>query len=289
MKILVTGKNGQLGRELHRLCPVEHKLIGLSREELDITDRSAVESVVEKHRPNLIINAAAYTAVDKAEKEQDLAFAVNTIGASNLAEICKNLSVRLIHISTDFVFDGKKSSPYLITNKLNPLGVYGASKAEAEVAVQNVLPEAVIVRTAWVYSADGNNFVSTMLRLMSDRKILGVVADQIGTPTWTGTLAKVLFILAEQKSVKGIFHCTDLGVASWYDFAVAIFEESKKFGLIPSDKELSIDAIRTEDYPTPAERPSYSVLDKSRLIHELEVELPHWRESLRQALSLKSQ
>ncbi|WP_444945009.1 dTDP-4-dehydrorhamnose reductase [Microbulbifer sp. ZKSA006] len=289
MKILVTGKNGQLGRELQNLCPIEHELISLSREELDISDRQMVETVIQQHCPEVIINAAAYTAVDKAEKEQNLVFSVNLDGALNLAKFCKQFGIRFIHISTDFVFDGQKSSPYSELDEIAPLGVYGASKAEAEIAIQKIFPESVIIRTAWVYSVYGNNFVNTMLRLMSDKEQLGVVADQVGTPTWTGTLAKVLFALVKKESAKGIYHCTDLGVASWYDFAVAIFEEGKIYGLIPRDKKLTINAITTEDYPTPAKRPSYSVLDKSRLTKELDVELQNWRNILQQALSIKAQ
>ncbi|GAA5445593.1 dTDP-4-dehydrorhamnose reductase [Microbulbifer sp. NBRC 101763] len=288
MKILVTGKNGQLATELQQQCPNEFELVSLAKEELDISDRAAVFSAVEHFCPDVIINAAAYTAVDKAEQEKEKAFSINTLGAENLAHACKEFNLRFLHVSTDFVFDGEKSSPYLVSDTVNPLGVYGSSKAEGESAVQNIIPEAIILRTAWVYAAHGKNFVNTMLRLMSERDELGVVADQVGTPTWTGSIAQALFCLAESKEAYGIYHCTDLGVASWYDFAVAIFEEGKASGRIPLDKELIIKAIATKDYPTLARRPAYSVLDKSRLVDELGMELRNWRDSLRFALSHKA-
>ncbi|WP_444939905.1 dTDP-4-dehydrorhamnose reductase [Microbulbifer sp. ZKSA004] len=282
-KILITGKDGQLGRELQNQCPVEFEIIALSRSELDISNGIIVQSVLQKIRPDIVINTAAYTAVDRAEQEQDIAYAINSKGAENLAKTCKDLSIRLIQVSTDFVFDGKKSTPYQTEDKVSPLGVYGASKAEAEAVIQKLLPDAVIVRTAWVYATHGSNFLNTMLRLMSERDELNVVADQVGTPTWTGTLARVLYSLSMKEKIKGIFHCTDLGVASWYDFAVAIFDEGKLHGLLPAEKKLTINAITTDDYPTPADRPAYSVLDKSRLLNELDIELNSWRESLRQA------
>lgn len=288
MRILVTGKNGQLASELQQQCPVEYELVPLAKDELDISNKAEVMNIVERIRPDVIINSAAYTAVDKAEQERDTAFAVNTLGAENLAFACKLFNVRLFHVSTDFVFDGEKSSPYLVSDTVNPIGTYGASKAEAETAIRNILPEALILRTSWVYAAHGKNFSNTMLRLMSECDQLGIVADQVGTPTWTGTIAEVLFALAGKKEAYGIYHCTDLGVASWYDFAVAIFEEGKAVGLLPGDKDLVINAITTKDYPTPAKRPAYSVLDKSRLAEELGIELRHWRESLRLALSCKA-
>ncbi|MCO1334474.1 dTDP-4-dehydrorhamnose reductase [Microbulbifer sp. OS29] len=288
-KILITGKNGQLGCELQNLCPDEFEMVAMARKELDISNSSAVLKAVEQAQPDIIINAAAYTAVDRAEQEREAAFSVNARGAENIALACKQVGARFIHVSTDFVFDGKKSSPYIVSDKRNPLGVYGASKAEAEAVVQKILPESVIVRTAWVYSAHGNNFANTMLRLMAERDELAVVADQVGTPTWTGTIAEVLFALARKEQAQGIYHCTDLGVASWYDFAVAIYEEGKSNGLLPANKELAIKAITTQDYPTPAQRPSYSVLDKSRLLNDLDVDLRNWRESLRQVFSSKAQ
>ncbi|WP_444895087.1 dTDP-4-dehydrorhamnose reductase [Microbulbifer sp. EKSA008] len=288
-KILITGKNGQLGRELQKLCPVDIEMVAMGREELDISNKQVVQAVIGEVKPDVIINTAAYTAVDKAEQEENVVFAINKQGSENLAEVCNSLNIRLIHVSTDFVFDGEKSAPYLTSDKVNPVGVYGSSKAEAETAVLRILPEAIIVRTAWVYASHGNNFMNTMLRLMADRDQLSVVADQVGTPTWTGTLAEILIILAQKPSVSGIYHCTDLGVASWYDFAVAIYEEGKILGVLSQDKQLDLKAIATHEYPTPAKRPSYSVLDKTRLITELDIKPRHWRESLRLALSEKKQ
>ncbi|AWF83352.1 dTDP-4-dehydrorhamnose reductase [Microbulbifer sp. A4B17] len=289
MKILVTGKNGQLGRELQGQCPTEFELIALSREELDISDIDAVKDVVERNHPDVIINAAAFTNVDNAEGDQDAAFLVNVKGVENLALVCKKFSIRFIHISTDYVFDGRKSSPYVVSDKVKPLSVYGATKAEAESVISKVLPDAVIVRTSWVYSIHSHNFVNTMLRLMVERDQLGVIADQVGTPTWTGTITRILFDLVRNKSSKGIYHCTDLGVASWYDFALAIYEEGKAKGLLPADKSLTIKAITTQDYPATAERPAYSVLDKSRLMNELGVDFKHWREILRHVFDIKVQ
>ncbi|MFA0813014.1 dTDP-4-dehydrorhamnose reductase [Microbulbifer epialgicus] len=288
-KILITGKNGQLGRELQIRCPIGIEVVALNRNELDVSNSHAVQKVIREVRPDIIINTAAYTAVDRAEQEPEIAYTINSKGAENLARECKKLDIRFIHVSTDFVFDGKKSTPYTVNDQVVPLGVYGASKAEAEAVIQELLSDAIIVRTSWVYAAHGNNFVNTMLRLMSEREQLGVVADQVGTPTWTGTLAEILYRLAEKQDAVGIYHCTDLGVASWYDFAVAIFEEAKLHGLLPQEKKLVINAIATSDYPTPAERPAYSVLDKSRLLSELGIELKNWRESLKQAFSTKAE
>lgn len=284
MKILVTGKNGQLGRQLQKQVVNDAMVIACGRDTLDITDKDQVFAVLERERPEVVINAAAYTAVDKAESEVELAHLINAQGPENLAIACRELGIRLIHVSTDFVFDGKQSHPYCPQNDRAPLGIYGASKARGEKAVETILPEAVIVRTAWVYDREGGNFVTTMLRLMRERDELGVVGDQIGTPTWAGTLAKSLFAIANLPEAKGIYHCTDAGVASWYDFAVAILEEGKAARLLPEDKHVNIRPIDTSDYPTPAMRPTYSVLDKTRLVKEAGMELKHWRQVLRGVL-----
>ncbi|MFV8781640.1 dTDP-4-dehydrorhamnose reductase [Microbulbifer sp. SA54] len=285
MKVLVTGKNGQLGKQLQKQAPADITVIAHGRETLNIADKAQVFSVLEQVRPDVVINAAAYTAVDKAESDIEQAHAINARGPENLALACRELGIRLIHVSTDFVFDGKKSQPYQPQDVRKPLGVYGESKARGEEAIEAILPEAVIVRTAWVYDREGGNFVTTMLRLMNERDVLGVVADQIGTPTWAGTLAKSLYALATSREAKGVFHCTDAGAASWYDFAVAIYEEGKAAGLLPQDKALKVNPIATSDYPTPASRPSYSVLDKTRLVAEAGVSLGHWRKVLRSVLA----
>ncbi|WP_444924265.1 dTDP-4-dehydrorhamnose reductase [Microbulbifer sp. DLAB2-AF] len=288
MRILVTGKNGQLARELQKRKPAGIDLIALGRNDLDITDSDQVMQAVNKYQPDTLVNAAAYTAVDKAESEREQAFATNATGPENLAKTCREMAIRLIHISTDFVFDGQSSTPYQPQDALRPLGVYGESKAAGEDAVQSVLPQAIILRTAWVYSAHGANFSNTMLRLMRERNQLGVVADQIGTPTSTQTLAETIFTLIGKPNLQGIYHCTDAGTASWYDFAVAIYEEAKELGLLAEAKNVEIRPINTSDYPTPAARPAYSVLDKSKLVNDLKLEPQHWRRVLREVLQEKT-
>ncbi|QKX15833.1 dTDP-4-dehydrorhamnose reductase [Microbulbifer sp. YPW1] len=281
MKILITGKNGQLGQQLQQQAPFGITLIAHGRETLNIADKDQVFAVLTEAKPDVVINAAAYTAVDKAESEVEQAHAINARGPENLALACRELGARLIHVSTDFVFDGRQSLPYTPENIRKPVSVYGESKARGEEAVEAILPEAIIVRTAWVYDREGGNFATTMLRLMGERDQLGIVADQIGTPTWAGTLAKAIYSLANVPEASGIYHCTDAGAASWYDFAVAVFEEGKAAGLLPADRKVQIGPIATSDYPTPATRPSYSVLDKTRLTKEVGVELSHWRQVLR--------
>ncbi|TLM80002.1 dTDP-4-dehydrorhamnose reductase [Microbulbifer harenosus] len=285
MKILITGKNGQLGQQLQKQASSDIIVIAHGRETLNIADKEQVFAVLKEEKPDTVINAAAYTAVDKAETDADQANAINAQGPENLALACRELGIRLIHVSTDFVFNGKQSHPYQPQDQRQPLGVYGESKARGEKAVEAVLPEAIIVRTAWVYDREGGNFVNTMLRLMNEREQLGVVADQVGTPTWAGTLAQALFALAKNPEAKGIYHCTDAGAASWYDFAVAIFEEGKAANLLPQEKQVQIKPIATSDYPTPATRPHYSVLDKTRLAKETGLELTHWRQVLRKVLT----
>ncbi|WP_444921185.1 dTDP-4-dehydrorhamnose reductase [Microbulbifer sp. CnH-101-G] len=288
MKILVTGKDGQLAQELQKRIPAGIELIALDRNDLDITSAGQVMQTMTHYKPDAIINAAAYTAVDKAESEKEQAYAVNATGPENLAKACREMGIRLIHISTDFVFDGQSSTPYQPQDAVRPLGVYGESKAAGEAAVQSILPQAVILRTAWVYSAHGANFTNTMLRLMSERDELSIVADQIGSPTSTQTLAETIYTIISKTETSGIYHCTDAGTASWYDFAVAIYEEAKALGLLEEEKNIKIRPISTADYPTPAARPAYSVLDKSRLIVDLNLESQHWRRVLRRVLQEKT-
>jgi dTDP-4-dehydrorhamnose reductase len=283
MKVLITGAGGQAGWELQRTAPVDLDLTALHRTDLDITDQDAVMTIIRRNNPDLVINAAAYTAVDKAEEEADLAYAVNGDGAANIAKACKETGVRLLHISTDFVFDGNKAEPYLPEDEPKPMGVYGASKLQGEKSVMaETMGTAVVLRTAWVYSIHGSNFVKTMLRLMAEKDELNVVTDQIGTPTWARELAKVIWLIAEKKKMQGIYHWTDGGVASWYDFALAIQEEA--LGLDLLKKTIRIRPIGTAEYPTPAKRPAYSVLDKTSIIEELGYKPPHWRESLQKML-----
>lgn len=283
MKVVITGgRSGQLRWELERTVPDHVEAIFLTRELLDVTDAGAVQKVIEEHRPDIIINASAYTAVDKAESDRDAAFAVNALGVENLANTALALGARLVHVSTDFVFDGKSSSPYLIDAATRPMGVYGESKLAGEQAIQKILDRnGLIVRTSWVYSSFGNNFVKTMLRLMSERDELGVIADQVGTPTWAHGLAEMLWLSIE-KDISGVHHWTDAGIISWYDFAVAIYEEGHELGLL--DKKTSIKPIKTEQYPTPATRPAYGVLDKSNTWKSVGVVSDHWRVSLRKMM-----
>ncbi|MDA8160605.1 MAG: dTDP-4-dehydrorhamnose reductase [Desulfobacteraceae bacterium] len=282
MRVLVAGAGGQLGFELKRTRPLGVELLALSSGELDLTEAGAVRRRVAEERPGLIINAAAYTAVDRAEAERERAFAVNGQGAANLAVAAREAGARLIHLSTDFVFDGEKSSPYLPDDAPNPLGVYGASKLAGEERVREILgPATAIVRTAWVYSVHGHNFVKTMLRLLGEREAVSVIADQVGTPTWARHLAQALWRMAERE-LTGVHHFTDAGVASWYDFAVAIQEEALALGLLA--REARIRPITTDEYPLPARRPPYSVLDKTCLWQAMDWEPRHWRAALRAML-----
>ncbi|MHB1183084.1 MAG: dTDP-4-dehydrorhamnose reductase [Desulfobulbia bacterium] len=282
MRVLLVGGSGQLGRELQRCKPDDVDLLALGSSELDLREAEAVAAKVSGFLPQVIINGAAYTAVDRAENEQDAAFAVNGQGAANLAQAARAVGAYCLQVSTDFVFDGTQSRPYLPTDRTNPLGVYGASKLAGEQLALAAYPEGVaIVRTAWLYSACGNNFVTTMLRLMGERETIGVVADQVGTPTWGRGLAKALWQMSRVQP-KGIYHWTDAGVASWYDFAVAIQEEGFGCGLLA--REIPVLPINTVDYPTPARRPSYSVLDKAGTWAALGMTPPHWRVALRRML-----
>ncbi len=278
--VLITGADGQLGWELQRTVPAGITIVATDAGDLDITDGKSIDARIKRIKPQVIINVAAYTAVDKAEQEQGAAYAVNADGAANLARAAQANSARLIHISTDFVFDGTKSMPYCPEDVPNPLSVYGASKLKGEQQVREITQgNALVIRTAWVYSSHGVNFVKTMLRLMREREQLGVVADQVGTPTWANGLAMTIWRFVEKVETKGLFHWTDAGVASWYDFAVAIQEEAIELGLL--EKAIPVRPISTKQYPTPAMRPAYSVLDKTSTWATLEVTPRHWREMLR--------
>jgi len=283
MKVLITGAGGQLGQSLLKSLPTEHQILALSRSQLDIVDLNDVRRAVREFQPHVIVNAAAYTAVDKAESERELAFAVNAVGTENLGRVALEYSARLIHLSTDFVFDGKKSRPYLPTDPMNPLGAYGKSKAEGEKRLHQIMGESVIIlRTGWLYAAEGRNFVNTILSLLKQRDLLNVIADQVGTPTWGMSLAGQVWELARRPEIRGIHHWSDAGVASWYDFAVAIQEEAVALGLLK--KTISIRPISTEEYPLPALRPTYSVLEKQSTIAATGVTPDHWRLNLRSML-----
>jgi dTDP-4-dehydrorhamnose reductase len=282
--VLLTGANGQLGWELQRHAyELNQPLHALDRQQLDVSDAEAVANTANRLRPDVIINAAAYTAVDRAEEEPECAYAVNRDGPANLARAAREYGASLVHISTDFVFDGAKGVPYRPEDDPQPQGPYGASKLAGERAIREIMEHrALIVRTAWVYSAHGNNFVKTMLRLMSSRDEVRVVDDQIGTPTWARGLADCVW-RAVQSELNGTYHWTDAGAASWFDFAVAIQEEALSLNLL--EKAIPVRPIPTVDYPTPARRPNYSVLDKSATWKALNHTAPHWRESLRSMLS----
>ena len=275
--ILVTGGNGQLATCIKDLAKDLEGLnfIYVDLDELDITKLKEVNSFFESESISFCVNCAAYTAVDRAETDKDNAVNVNIRGAAILAEACKVKNAGLIQISTDFVFDGKKSSPYLEEDSTEPLGVYGMTKLKGEQEVMRLLPNSFIIRTSWLYSEHGQNFLKTMLRLGSDRDNLSVVADQIGTPTYAGDLAKVIInIITEDFKGFGTYHYSNEGVASWFDFAKAIFDESKtNIKLLP----IITDA-------TPARRPTFSVMDKTKIKKELKIEIPYWRDSMRKCL-----
>lgn len=282
MKALLTGVSGQVGQALLDSAPAGIELIACSHAELDLGDEQAVMHCVRRHRPDAILNAAAYTAVDRAESEAELARRVNGAGPGYLARAAGEQGARLLHVSTDFVFDGSSATPYPPDAPTRPLNVYGASKLAGENAVLQALPrQAVIVRTAWVYAAKGRNFVNTMLRLMRDQGTVRVVADQIGTPTAACSVAEALWHLLARPEIHGIHHWTDAGVASWYDFAVAIAEEAVPLGLLSGP--IRVTPIRTADYPSAARRPSFSVLDKESLI-ATGLRPIHWRARLRDVL-----
>lgn len=281
-KVLITGAGGQVGRMLLETRPDKVEVIACTHADLDIGAAEAVHNYVRRHRPALIINAAAYTAVDKAESEPDFAHRINAEGPGHLAGAARECGARLIHISTDFVFDGAASVPYRPDAATHPLSVYGKTKRDGEQAVLQALPEqSTIVRTAWVYAATGANFVRTMLRIMGANGAVRVVADQVGTPTAARSLAETLWRIAANAEIRGIHHWTDAGVASWYDFAVAIAEEGAALGLL--SPEIAVVPIATADYPTSARRPPYSVLDKCSLV-ALGISPIHWRKRLRAVL-----
>lgn len=268
---LVTGANGQLGRELKTRLP---DALYAGRDILDITDGPAVTAFVQDNAVDVIINCAAYTAVDKAETDVELCTAINVDGARNLADT----GAKIIHISTDYVFDGHGYQPYKPEDATNPLSVYGKTKLMGEKAVLELAQTAVVIRTSWLYSALGNNFVKTMRRLGAEKEAIGVVADQIGTPTWAGDLAEAITkIIPKLKTGQSeIYHYANEGVASWYDFAYEI--------MLLSGLNCKVNPIPTSAYPTPAVRPFYSVLNKSKIKTDFDIEIPHWKESLKKCL-----
>ena len=279
MKVLVTGSRGQLGRTLLARCPNGLAIVGVDRDDVDIADKGEVDALVKREQPDVIVNAAAYTAVDRAESEEDAVRSVNVFGARNLAAT----GVRLVQLSTDFVFDGSANEPYAPNAATAPLGVYGRSKLDGETAVRELLPDnSIVLRTAWLYSEYGGNFVDTMLRLMRERDGVQVVSDQIGSPTWARSVADVIFAMVARDEISGTYHWTDGGQASWYDFACAVQEEALKTGLL--DKPIAIRPVTSEEYAAAATRPAFSVLDCSTTTAEFGITQVPWRDSLGQML-----
>lgn len=280
MNIVIIGKYGQLAFELSRtLKNSDHHVTFLGRDDIDITSNDSVDATLASLSVDVLINASAYTAVDKAEEDTEACNAINTLAVKNLASFCKANGAFMVHVSTDYVFNGHKGSPYLTDDPIEPQGAYGKSKAEGEKALLEILPDAsCLIRTAWVYSSHGNNFVKTMLRLMADKPQLSVIDDQIGTPTWAKGLAEACVSAAVNKII-GVYHWTDEGVASWYDFALAIQELGGEKGLL--DKSIPVLPIPSSQYPTPAKRPHYSVLDKQTAREAFASCKPtHWRKQL---------
>jgi dTDP-4-dehydrorhamnose reductase len=282
MKILILGRGGQVADALCVTAPVNSQIVAKARQEVDITDRAVTLAAIARERPDIVINAAAYTAVDRAETETGMAYQVNADAVGSLSDICLTYGSKLVHFSTDFVFDGNSSTPYRIDDATAPLNVYGASKRAGEIAAL-ANSHNLVIRTAWVYSVVGHNFVKTMLRLMAERDVIQVVDDQVGTPTHARSLAEATWDLVTS-GTNGLHHFTDAGVASWYDFAVAIQEESAALGLLTPDTRVL--AINSLQYPTPARRPPFGVLDKSVTWQLLDKSANHWRTELRHMLTL---
>lgn len=280
MKILITGSKGQLGSSLHRELENDPEIeaVYTDYDTLDITNRAAVTRFMTDNRFDIVINCAAYTAVDKAETDEILAAALNTGAVGNLAEAAVKTGARVIHISTDYVFSGQGFRPYEENDEPYPQGIYGRTKLEGEALLTSFCQNAMIIRTAWLYSEFGKNFVKTMLSLAETRPEINVVADQIGSPTYAGDLAKAIHrIIRHDKWTPGIYHFTDEGVASWYDFTKAIFEIA--------GKDTKVNPIPTSAYPTPAKRPLYSVLSKAKIKSTYGIEIPYWRDSLKKCMA----
>lgn len=279
--ILVTGKNGQLGKELQALASsfTQYEFIFTDRSELDITNQNEINTFFEKYIPAFCINAAAYTAVDKAETEKELAMRVNAEAAGHLALACTKYAAKFIHVSTDYVYDGSATTPYTENHPVNPVNYYGLTKRMGEELALANHPSSVIIRTSWVYSSYGNNFVKTMLRLMADRDSINVVSDQFGSPTYAADLAAaILHIIAAPTTSPGIYHYSNEGIINWYDFAVEI----KKL----SGSTCNVSPIPTSAYPTPAKRPAYSVLNKDKIQNTFHIQLINWQDSLMQCFLL---
>lgn len=278
-QVLVTGANGQLGQCLKDISsknPTINFVIA-SSQQLDITNQATVKLFFEKNDFDYCINCAAYTAVDKAEEDKDKARNVNVNGVINIAEFCRESNTTLIHVSTDFVFDGKSEKPYIETDETIPLSVYGQTKLEGEHEIKEILNNFFIIRTSWLYSEYGTNFMKTMLRLGKERMELNIVSDQIGTPTYAKDLAEVILkIITDNNKNYGVYHYSNEGEISWHDFAEQIFEYS--------GYNTKLNKIPSIEYPTPARRPQYSVLNKDKIVKSIGIEIPNWKQSLKKAL-----
>jgi len=284
-KVLLIGAKGQVGQELQVTLPYLGEVISIGREELDLTNSEKIGQLIREIHPDYLVNAAAYTAVDKAETEPDLAYSINATAPKIMAEAAEKIKAKFLHISTDYVFDGRKNTPYLETDLTNPLGVYGQSKLRGEEEIKTVNSQAIILRTAWVYGSYGkSNFVKTMVRLGKEREELKVVVDQVGSPTWAKDIATAITqLLINADNPAGIYNFTNSGVASWFDLTKAIFEEAKISG-IPLKIQRVI-PITTAEYPTPAVRPAYSVLSGQKISQQLGYIPPYWRDSLKAMLN----
>jgi dTDP-4-dehydrorhamnose reductase len=285
MKILVTGKSGQVGYELERSLQSLGEIIAVDRSQMDLSDLGQVRDVIRAVKPNLIINAVAYTAVDKAESEPELAMRINAEAPGVMAEEAKKLGAAMIHYSTDYVFDGKKSSPYLEADATCPINVYGATKLAGERAIQNINIPHLILRTSWVYGMRGKNFLLTILRLANEREELGIVSDQYGAPTWCRTIADLTGYVVSQSQIKrwnqedwhnnsGVYHLTAQGQTTWFEFTKAILKNTENL------KDLKVKPIKTVDYPLPAKRPEYSVLSSEKFIGRF-CTIPEWESALK--------
>ena len=284
MNILVTGSNGQLGSELKAISGwySDHSFLFTDVDELDITNSRRLLEFFKENEIDAVINCAAYTAVDKAENEIDLARRINALAVENIVKACEECRVKLVHVSTDYVFNGEYYLPLSETEKVEPLGVYGLTKREGEESVIKSSIEGIVIRTSWLYSSFGNNFVKTMLRLGEERESLGIIFDQIGTPTYAADLAVVIMnVISSEKRMdtKGkVYHFSNEGVASWYDFAKAIFDFA--------EINCVVNPIETYEYPTPARRPHYSVMNKAKIKRDFKITIPYWRDSLKTCIQL---
>jgi dTDP-4-dehydrorhamnose reductase len=281
-KILITGANGQLGWELGQLAAAypAFEFVLVDRSQLDLSFPETFEKIIQTIAPDCIVNTAAYTAVDKSETEKELSYTVNATAVQALASICKNLAIPFITYSTDYVFDGEATQPYTISTKVDPVNYYGSTKAAGEIMAMEANEDTIIIRTSWVFSSHGNNFVKTMMRLMKERAQLNIVADQKGRPTYAKDLAiatmKMIEAMNAGKSIKGVYHYANQGETTWYDFAAKI----KAIAGLSCD----LQPIETKDFPTPAKRPAYSVLDTSTIEQDLAIDIPHWEAALKDCI-----